>query len=227
MDIEDLKAQIVVARSRGDNRELERLQAVFRTHPGAMVTSAGRGRGYSGSMQLVAQGPARNGHTSDGADSPWPTTVDLGYSLREELDSFDGRENGGFLAGPIASPGDDGVMYVTRSMAPSDDGDRTRYSVSLDLEWAVRNWTALPSNETLLGDYHLHAPEADTRGSSQDVSAWQGMAKFFNKPWLGIVGRTAPATAVGINGRSREIGRLEITATLVRPDGSSRELTVV
>jgi hypothetical protein len=234
VDVDDLKQQITAARGRGDTRELERLQAIFRTHPGIVTTAAGRGhplpRARIESVRPVGRLGARvvGGSSTPTVQGPtsWPTTVEFGSNIRELFDSFDGAESGAFLVGPIASADDDGVILVTHTVAPAEDYNRSRYRVSLDLDGAIENMIALPSNQTILGDYHLHPAEGDTHGSSTDVRAWQAMAKFFDKPWLGVVARTAPATAPNLSGRLVEIGRLEITATLVNPDGRSRQLEI-
>jgi proteasome lid subunit RPN8/RPN11 len=213
--IDDLKQQITAARSRSDSRELNRLQAIFRTHPGVVTTAASRGHQLP-QARMTGSPLARPAARDVLTRAPAAQTVAITSSVRDSLDdSFDGREAGGFLIGPITS---DGEIFATGMIAPAYDEDRTGTSVVLDLLGAVAILETLPADQTIVGDWHVHPGWADTQPSSADQRSWERLSEFFARPWLAIIARNAPTKVVGLNGRLHDTSPLELVATLVRRD---------
>jgi proteasome lid subunit RPN8/RPN11 len=204
--IEDLKQQITRARERGETRELQRLQAEYRTHPGAVTTAAGRGHHLP--QARVSGSLGRPVAASLTAPAVQGQSVAITPSVRAFLDDqFDGREQGGFLIGPIGSNGE---IFVTGTIAPQhDDAQKTRESIVLDLKEAVRILDTMPADQTIVGDWHCHPHESDSEPSSADIRSWERLSQYFERPWVGLIGRNAPVWVFG-----RETGRFEINATL-------------
>ena len=213
-------AAISRAHASGDKRLLEKLQDEFRMS-GISVTSSARG--YRGTMAVIESAATRptartTGTRPAAAAKPWPTLV-IGAEVRALLDSdlFDGAEMGGWLYGPIDQP--EGEIHVTYAIEASTD--ETRHSAVLDLQRAVDVWAQLPANMTLNGCYHCHPNDSVTAPSTTDIDTWRSSARYFDKPWVGLVVRAAPTKIRDLEGRSREENMFEMHATVARVEGNT------
>jgi hypothetical protein len=219
-----IEQQINEARARGDGRKVADLRAQLPFEErqrifGSWITAAGRGYRLP-SPQLVGGYDPLTGdykapqRSATPVSTGWPT-VSITDSVRAILDDdvFDGRESGGYLFGPTEQP--EGEILITRAVFAALD-DPTYTSVNLDLDKAFRVWEELPAGLTARGDFHCHPNDFHVNPSSADLKSWERNAQIFDRPWVGLVVRTAPAWGIGLNGSPRATTKFELSATVAR-----------
>jgi hypothetical protein len=213
--LDRLKTQLTAARARDDRPEITRLyfQLPLSERNELLVRPGGSARVVGGSSARPAAPVV----------APWAPAVQFSQSVLIDGgawrvldgDQFDGAERGGYLYGPVDSPDE-----ITYAVVADLDEDRTRGSVLLDREAGHRIWESMPLDMTIRGSWHVHPHGSNAQPSSTDLRSAQGTAKAYDRPWIEVVVHDAPTHAVGIDGRARETSTFEISATIVRPDGS-------
>jgi hypothetical protein len=180
LSIDELKSAITAARSRGDQGELQRLQAAYRMS-GQTITSAGRGSG--GTVALKGYDTSR----SYGAPVSSTTSARIslsGYVLDELRGTdFSGWETGFWLVGQLLS---DGQVEIVRMVGSTDDGLSTYESCVLDFEQAQDLERYLPEGEFVIG--HLHSQPSSIEPSSQDFVAWVSAMEVLDRStFVGLI----------------------------------------
>jgi proteasome lid subunit RPN8/RPN11 len=179
MNVSQLQQQITAARDRGDTRELVRLQAEYRTHPGIVVTHGGgtvglKKQGYD--VEGNRTGPSSRQATrgvspSSGSVQHTPlishvlmSTWERNRLVEYASASEDRLETGGFLFGRLGKD----AIEVTNVCVADDDrrpfsmmlrGDYAKY---LEGQWSskiVGTWHTHPSGGNLLSPTDLEAFE--------------------------------------------------------------------
>lgn len=201
--------------SAADHKVLTRLQEQYRLS-GPFMNSKDRGH-RSGPVGLKATGDdspsVRSGSTATTSYSPAIIIDDSAWRALD-ADHFEGTERGGYLFGPVDEPD-----VITMAVL-ADQDDRDSHNVRLDRARAHEIWESLPSDMTIRGSWHQHPPGTHAEPSSTDLQSARGAAEAYKRPWIELVIHDAPTSVMGLDGRLRETSSFEISATVVRADGS-------
>lgn len=171
----DLETRIMEAHESGNTRELERLQAIYRSSELAIRPSPSPARVVGG----ATDGLRKSAGQSDGVRAVrFVNGMRRRYLQDLAFEAADGREGGGWLFGRAirSSLFVDDVSNISTTLRESN-------RIHLDIEHANRLAQAKLSPPT--GDWHIHP--SGSGPSSKDKESWLGMSKALGRAYVGII----------------------------------------
>jgi proteasome lid subunit RPN8/RPN11 len=209
-----IEEKIKAARKRGDSREVGRLRAELPFEERQRIfgqTAIAAGRGVPLPVTQVT-----SSRTLASTSTPYSSIRMSELVLRQLRNiGFDGREEAGFLIGSTDSENPEILDYVVAH----DQDSATWASVQLNPERGLSILVDLPSDRTIVGEFHSHPTGNGVRASEPDMSAAAHLAKVFHRSeWISLI-VCEPEHRLAING--------EVGAYVVRPDGNHRVVEII